>query len=132
MNTDTSNSKFGNTTAPHFDYLVEATNNGDQIDGKTTVVCVHCLTVYQAIRSDFKECDESTLICNQCNVDAVVPLKASSSLYGLTHEKISEAIIQGHERGFGSLMEDKRIRLIQSLLDALCKYDYNLGNNAVE
>lgn len=88
-------------------YIQEATTNLHAICGETLVGCVYCCSIYKGVKTDFHTCYDNdvkeTLICNRCNVDAVVPVVEGSQLFGLSQDDILDKMTEWRKEGILSL-----------------------------
>ncbi len=78
------------------DYLCEAANsyhnsvNFIKNYGNLEFACVYCKSFYAVNDIKLLKSVNDTLLCNKCNIDAVVPITTTSKLFNLTNiEKIN-------------------------------------------
>ena len=75
-------------------YIREVTNNASLAKAclmkyrSLDIACVNCLQFYRYFTyKDLTIIHNNTLVCNECNIDSMIPITASSCLYELAPEE---------------------------------------------
>ena len=94
-------------------YIREVTNNASLAKiclmkrRSLDIACVNCVKFYRYFTyKDLNIIPNNTLVCNECNIDSMIPITASSYLYELTPEEREKQLEVWHEEWFSPIESD--------------------------